>query len=109
MPSSLLNLAAPFNVTNAAWLEHFQAHLKADMSSHRGRRRTTTFGESVIAFSSKQGQPVRPKLLFIMKFKAIVYQNNPKKIHSNWRINLFGLQHDYVFEEDEKNEKTRTN
>ena len=44
-----------------------------------------------------------------MKFKAIVYQNNPKKIHSNWRINLFGLQHDYVFEEEEKNEKTRTN
>ena len=31
------------------------------MSSHRGRRRTTTFGKSVIAFSSKQGQPVRPK------------------------------------------------
>ena len=60
------NLAAPFNVTNAAWLEHFQAHLKADMSSHRGRRRTTTFGESVIAFSSKQGQPVRPKLFKIM-------------------------------------------
>ena len=45
-------------MTNAAWLEHFQAHLKADMSSHRGRRRTTTFGESVIAFSSKHGQPL---------------------------------------------------
>ena len=75
------------------------------MSSHRGRRRTTKF----IAFSSKQGQPVRPKL-FIMKFKAIVYQNNPKKIHGHLeRINLFGLQYDYVFEEEEKNEKTRTN
>ena len=45
-------------MTNAAWLEHFQAHLKADMSSHRGRRRTTTFGESGIAFSSKHGQPL---------------------------------------------------
>jgi len=45
-----------------------------------------------------------------MKFKAIVYQNNPKKIHGHLeRINLFGLQHDYVSEEEKNNEKTRTN
>ena len=44
--------------------------VKADMRSHRGRRRTTTFGESVIAFSSKQGQPVRPKL-FMKKQERI--------------------------------------
>jgi len=43
-----------------------------------------------------------------MKFKAIVYQNNPKRIHSSFeRINWFGLHHDYVFEEN--NEKTRKN
>ena len=45
-----------------------------------------------------------------MKFKAIVYQNNPKKIHGHLeRINLFGLRHDYLFEEEKNNEKTRTN
>ena len=46
-----------------------------------------------------------------MKFKAIVYQNNPKKIHGDvGRVNLFGLPHHYVYEEkEENNEKTRTN
>ena len=35
-----------------------------------------------------------------MKFTAIVYQNNPKKIHGEvGRVNLFGLRHDYVYEE----------
>ena len=35
-----------------------------------------------------------------MKLKAIVYQNNPKKIYGSFeRINWFGLQHDYVFKE----------
>ena len=52
------NLAAPFNVTNAAWLEHYPSTLKADMSSHRGRRRTTNLTKGFIAFSSKQGQPL---------------------------------------------------
>ena len=43
-----------------------------------------------------------------MKFKGIIYQNFPKKIHGDvGRINLFGLQHDYVFKEN--NEKTRKN
>ena len=35
-----------------------------------------------------------------MKFTAIVYQNNPKKIHGDvGRVNLFGLRHDYEYEE----------
>ena len=41
-----------------------------------------------------------------MKFKAIIYQNNPKRIHGHLeRINLFGLQHDYVYEEEEKKDE----
>ena len=41
-----------------------------------------------------------------MKFKAIVYQNNPKKIHGHLeRINLFGLQYDYVLKRRKKMKK----
>ena len=41
-----------------------------------------------------------------MKFKAINYQNKPKKIHGDvGRVNLFGLQHDYVYEEEEKKDE----
>jgi len=36
-----------------------------------------------------------------MKFKAIIYQNYPKKIHGSLKkINLFGLKNDYLFEEE---------
>tara|TARA_R100001163_G_scaffold1674_1_gene2680 strand:+ start:95 stop:223 length:129 start_codon:yes stop_codon:yes gene_type:complete len=42
-----------------------------------------------------------------MKIKAIVFQNNPKKIHGHInKINLFGLQHDYIFE-DSKEKKVK--
>jgi len=46
-----------------------------------------------------------------MKFKAIIYQNNPKKIHGSCKgFDSRLLRHDYVYEEKEKNnEKTRTN
>ena len=38
-----------------------------------------------------------------MKIKAIVYQNNPKKIHGSFnRIDLRLLQHDYLYEKEEK-------
>ena len=56
-------------MTNAAWLEHFQAHLKADMSSHRGRKRTTSH-DRLIAFSSKQGQPLEVPDLFKIMVKV---------------------------------------
>ena len=37
-----------------------------------------------------------------MKFKAIIYQNNPKKIHGSCkRFDLRLLRHDYVYEEKE--------
>ena len=60
-----------------SWLEHFvQTYLKDDMSSHRGRRRTTTFGKSVIAFSSKQGQPLEVPDLFLFIMKTTVEEGN---------------------------------
>jgi hypothetical protein len=38
-----------------------------------------------------------------MKFKAIIYQNNPKKIHGSYEgIDLRLIQHDYVYEEEDK-------
>ena len=38
-----------------------------------------------------------------MKFKAIIYQNKPKRIHDSLeKINWFGLQQHYVFEERNK-------
>ena len=37
-----------------------------------------------------------------MKFKAIVYQNNYKKIHGHIKINLFNDRHDYIYEKVEK-------
>ena len=41
-----------------------------------------------------------------MKFKAIVYQNNYKKIYGHiQKINLFNYQHDYIFEEKELKQK----
>tara|TARA_B100000424_G_scaffold183868_1_gene142524 strand:- start:305 stop:433 length:129 start_codon:yes stop_codon:yes gene_type:complete len=37
-----------------------------------------------------------------MKFKAIIYQNNPKKIHGSCEgFDLRLLRHDYVYEEKE--------
>tara|TARA_B100000003_G_C10646064_1_gene257075 strand:- start:240 stop:368 length:129 start_codon:yes stop_codon:yes gene_type:complete len=37
-----------------------------------------------------------------MKFKTIIYQNNPKKIHGSCeRIDLHSIQHNYVYEEKE--------
>ena len=44
-----------------------------------------------------------------MKFKAIIYQNNPKKIHGSCeKIDLRLIQHDYVYEEEEEEEKVNT-
>ena len=42
-----------------------------------------------------------------MKIKAIVYQNNPKKIHGSFEgIDLRLIRHNYICEEKEKkNEK----
>ena len=79
-------------MTNAAWLEHFQAHLKADMSSHRGRRRTTTFGESVIAFSSKQGQPLEAPDLFMKKQERI--ESAQKRIQELKKLIDYWLKND---------------
>ena len=43
-----------------------------------------------------------------MKIKAIIYQNDPKKIHGSWdSIDLRPMQHDYLYEgeEEKKDEK----
>ena len=41
-----------------------------------------------------------------MKFKAIIYENNPKKIHGSCKgIDLRLIQHDYVYEEGEKKDE----
>ena len=43
-----------------------------------------------------------------MKIKAIIYQNNPKRIHGSCEgIDLRLIQHDYLYEEEEgkKDEK----
>jgi len=41
-----------------------------------------------------------------MKFKAIIYQNNPKKIHGSCEeIDLRLLQHDYLYKEEEKKDE----
>ena len=41
-----------------------------------------------------------------MKFKAIIYQNNPKKIHGSCEgTDLRLIQHDYVFEEEKKKDE----
>jgi len=38
-----------------------------------------------------------------MKFKAIIYQNNPKRIHGSWdSIDLRLMQHNYLYEEEEQ-------
>ena len=38
----------------------------------------------------------------LMKFKAIIYQNNPKKIHGSCEgIDLCLIRHNYVYEEKE--------
>tara|TARA_R100000781_G_scaffold1538_1_gene2568 strand:+ start:1856 stop:1987 length:132 start_codon:yes stop_codon:yes gene_type:complete len=43
-----------------------------------------------------------------MKIKAIIYQNNPKRIHGSWdSIDLRLMRHDYLYEgeEEKKDEK----
>ena len=41
-----------------------------------------------------------------MKFKAIIYKNNPKKIHGSCEgIDLRLLRHDYVIEKEEKKDE----
>ena len=41
-----------------------------------------------------------------MKIKAIIYQNNPKRIHGSWEgIDLRLIRHDYVYEEEEKKDE----
>ena len=38
-----------------------------------------------------------------MKIKGIIYQNKPKKIHGSFnRIELRLLQHEYIYEREEK-------
>ena len=46
-----------------------------------------------------------------MKFKAIIYKNNPKNMHGSCKgFDSRLLRHDYVYEEkEENNEKTRKN
>ena len=39
-----------------------------------------------------------------MEVKAIIYQNNPKKIHGSCKgFDSRLLRHDYVYEQEEKN------
>ena len=57
-------------MTNAAWLEHYPSTLKADMSSHRGRKRISSH-DRLIAFSSKQGQPLEVPDFFMKKQERI--------------------------------------
>ena len=41
-----------------------------------------------------------------MKIKGIIYQNDPKKIHGSFEgIDLRLIQHDYVYEEEEKKDE----
>ena len=41
-----------------------------------------------------------------MKFEAIIYQNNPKKIHGSCKgVDSRLLRHDYVYEEEEKKDE----
>ena len=44
-----------------------------------------------------------------MKFKAIIYQNNPKKIHGSCEgFDSRLLRYDYIYEEEEEEEKVNT-
>ena len=86
-----------------------------DMSSHRGRKRISSH-DRLIAFSSKQGQPVRPKLFKIMdkeelkmrRRQQMMFKINEKYIKD---LKLRNLHEFYLENEKILNdyEKTRTN